>query len=119
MNSAISKVFFYNRRTVPISLRFPIPKNERDFEEMCLQLLRRHWQLPRLELYGKRGERQFGVDILDLSGETPVAAQCKLKEQGKRLTPAEIRAEVEKAMLFNPPLSKYAILTTGAVSTES
>ncbi len=104
---------------MPISLRFPIPKNEGDFEEMCLQLLRHHWRLPSLELYGKRGEHQFGVDIVDLSGETPVVAQCKLKEQGKRLSPAEIRAEVEKAILFDPPIGKYAILTTGTVSTES
>jgi len=28
-------------------------------------------------IFGKRGERQYGIDLLDLSGETPVfAAQC-------------------------------------------
>jgi glycosyltransferase involved in cell wall biosynthesis len=109
----------YNGRAVPISQNFSIPNNERDFEEMCLELLRRHWNLPGLQLYGKRGERQSGVDILDLSGETPVAAQCKLKEQGKKLSAAEIQVEVEKAISFDPRLSKYAILTTGTVSTGS
>lgn len=104
---------------MPISQRFPIPTNERDFEEMCLELLRRHWHLPGLQLFGKRGERQSGVDILDLSGEIPVAAQCKLKEQGKRLSPAEIQVEVEKAISFDTRLSRYAILTTGMVSTGS
>ena len=100
--------------------RFPIPTNDDDFERMSLELLRRHWSRPGLEVFGKRGERQFGIDILDLSGETPVyAAQCKLKEEHKSLRPAEIQAEVDEAKKFTPPLGKYAILTTGKVSTQS
>jgi hypothetical protein len=67
---------------MPIAQRFQIPANDDDFERMSLELLRRHWSRPGLEIFGKRGERQYGIDILDLSGETPVyAAQCKLKEE--------------------------------------
>jgi hypothetical protein len=103
-----------------ISQRFQIPANDDDFEQMCLELLRRHWSRPRLELFGKRGERQFGIDILDLGGETPLhAAQCKLKEEHKSLPPAEIHEEVDKAKAFVSPLGKYAILTTAKVSTQS
>ena len=105
---------------VPISQRFAIPTNDDDFEQMCLELLRRHWSRPGLELFGKRGERQFGIDILDVSGETPVyAAQCKLKEEYKSMPPTEIQAEVDQAKKFMPALGKYAILTTGKVSTQS
>ena len=95
---------------MPISQRFPIPTNDDDFERMCLALLRRHWSRPGLEIFGKRGERQYGIDILDLSGDTPVyAAQCKLREEHKSLPPSEILAEVNEAKKFATPLGKYAI----------
>jgi tetratricopeptide (TPR) repeat protein len=100
--------------------RFPIPTNDDDFERMCLQLMRSYWSRPGLELFGKRGERQYGIDILDLGGEMPIyAAQCKLKEEHKSLPPAEIQAEVDKAKQFAPPLGRYAILTTAKVSTQA
>ena len=106
--------------TVPIAQRFRIPANDDDFERMCLELLRRHWSRPGLAIFGKRGERQYGIDILDLSGATPVyAAQCKLKEEHKSLRPAEIQAEVDEAKKFTTPLGRYAILTTAKVSTHS
>jgi tetratricopeptide (TPR) repeat protein len=103
-----------------IPQRFAIPKNEDVFEELCLKLLQLYWSRPGLELFGKRGERQFGIDILDIGGQTPVyAAQCKLREEHKSLTPAEIQAEVDAAKQFQPALGKYAILTTAKVSTQA
>jgi tetratricopeptide (TPR) repeat protein len=105
---------------MPVAQRFQIPANDDEFERLCLELLRRHWSRPGLEIFGKRGERQYGIDILDLSGEAPVfAAQCKLKEEHKSLPPTEIQAEVDEAKKFATPLGKYAILTTGKVSTQS
>ncbi len=96
------------------------PTNEDVFEELCLGLLKQHWAKPRLERFGRRGERQNGVDILDLGGTLPLyAAQCKLKEEWKTLDAAEISAEVNKAKYFRPPLGYYAILTTAKVSTNS
>ncbi len=104
----------------PISQRFAIPTNDDAFEQMCLQLLRRYWSRPGLEIFGKRGERQYGIDILDVGGQTPIyAAQCKLKEEHKSLPPTEIQEEVDKAKQFTPPLGKYAILTTAKVSTQA
>lgn len=102
----------------PVSQRFSIPTNNDAFEQMCLQLLRLYWSRPRLEIFGKRGERQYGIDILDVGGEISIyAAQCKLKEEHKSLPPADIQKEVDKAKQFTPPLGKYAILTTAKVST--
>jgi tetratricopeptide (TPR) repeat protein len=104
----------------PISQRFSIPTNDDVFEEMCLQLLRLYWSRPGLEIFGKRGEHQYGIDILDVGGETPIyAAQCKLKEEHKTLPPADIQEEVDKAEQFRPPLGKYAILTTAKVSAQA
>lgn len=104
----------------PISQRFPIPRNPDDFEQLCLGLLRHHWSRPGLEIFGKRGERQFGIDILDVGGQMPIyAAQCKLREEHKSLTASEIQAEVDEAKKFTPPLGKYGILTTAKISAHS
>jgi hypothetical protein len=96
------------------------PTSDETFEELCLAILKRHWAREGLERFGKKGERQFGVDILDVLGESPLhAAQCKLKEVWKTLEPAEIRTEVDKAKLFPSKLDHYAILTSAKVSTAA
>jgi len=96
------------------------PTSEDAFEELGLSLLKRHWSRAGLERFGKRGERQFGVDILDTLGQSPLyAAQCKLKEQWKTLEPAEIQDEVNKAKSFPSKLDHYAILTSAKVSTAA
>src|ERR1043166_8673525 len=77
------------------------PESEVAFEKLSLELLKRHWSRPGLERFAKKGEEQFGVDIFDTLGESPLhAAQCKLKEQWKSLDPGEIRKEVAKAETF-------------------
>ena|SRR5215216_1840015 len=97
----------------PIPLIYPPPANEQDFEELCLQLLRVHFNRPHLELYGHRGESQDGVDIFDPSSERPiVGAQCKLHRPSKGLRPAEVHAEVVKARSFTPSLDLYIIMTS-------
>ena len=96
------------------------PESEVVFEELCLELLKLHWSRKGLERFAKKGESQYGVDIFDTLGESPeYAAQCKLKEQWKTLTPAKIRAEVEKAKTFPSKLDHYAILTTAKISGEA
>lgn len=93
------------------------PESEVAFEKLCLALLKRHWSRPGLERFAKKGEEQFGVDIFDTFGESPMyGAQCKLKEQWKSLDPGEIRDEVKKAKTFPSKLDHYAILTTGKIS---
>ena len=95
------------------------PRNEQDFEELCLKLLRAHWECPELDLYALRGQAQDGVDILDMSGQDPLrAAQCKLREEGKRLSKAEVEKEINKAKKFKTPLGRYVIMTTGKVGRE-
>jgi len=96
------------------------PESDVVFEELCLEILKKHWSRPGLERFAKKGENQYGVDIFDTLGESPeYAAQCKLKEQWKSLEPGEIRAEVEKAKTFPSKLDHYAILTTGKISGEA
>ena len=95
------------------------PKNDQDFEKLCLKLLRAYWKCPELDLYATRGQVQHGVDIIDLSGQEPLrAAQCKLHEEGKVTDETEVTGEVEKAKAFTPPLGRYVIMTTGKVGKE-
>src|ERR1051326_6899206 len=101
-------------------LTYPKPKNEQDFEELCLQLLRRHWGAPQLQLYGRRGEEQHGIDIVDSSGGIPLrAAQCKLKEDGKVLSANEVSKEVAKVKRSKLPVDVYLIMTTGKIPRET
>ncbi len=93
------------------------PESEVTFEELCLAVLKRHLKREGLERFGKKGEEQYGIDIFDTLGESPMyGAQCKLKESSKSLEPAEIRAEVKKAEAFPAKLDHYAIMTTGKIS---
>lgn len=104
----------------PISQRFPTLTDPEEFQRMCRDVLRQYWSRPGMEVFGKRGEKQYGIDILDLGGENPLyAAQCKLREDHKALSAREIQDEVDKAKTFPRLLGKYGILTTAKTSTEA
>ena len=100
-----------------IPRQFP-PINWQDFQRLALRVLQKRWQCPELELFGRPGESQYGVDILDVSGKSPLrAAQCKRYDHPP--TETEIRSEIEKAKTFPRSLDFYAILTTAKKSTTS
>lgn len=101
-------------------MRYPEPDNEHAFEEFCLVLLREHWKLPSLDRYGKRGERQQGIDLLDTGGAPALrAVQCKHHEATKALAPKELQNEVDKAKTFPEKLSEFWVLTTARKSTHA
>jgi hypothetical protein len=102
-----------------IPQQFP-PINWQDFQRLALRVLQKLWECPGLEIFARPGEDQYGVDILDLSGKTPLrGAQCKRYEPSEALTPSEIRAEVEKAKAFPTSLDFYAIVTSAKKSARS
>ena len=91
------------------------PRDEQEFERCNLVLWRCILKDETTHLYGRRGQRQHGVDILGCRNANPanlVGVQCKLKAEGKRLRDEEVRQEIEKALTFRPPLSEYVIVTT-------
>ena len=103
-----------------MSFRFSPPANEIDFELFCLRLLRRLWSCPNLERYGTRGGAQDGIDLIDTSGGSPFrAVQCKHHEGHKTIPPAEILAEVEKAIGSEFLLDEYYVLTTARKSAQT
>ncbi len=103
-----------------MSFRFPQPTNEDDFELTCLRFLRQSWKCPTLNQYGKRGERQFGIDLIDECGGIPLrAVQCKHHEPDKTIPPAEIEAEIAKMLASALPVDEYYILTTARKTTHA
>jgi|GEM_PF-474495 len=103
-----------------VAQRHAPPTGDRDFEKLCLLLLRKHWDNPELQLYGRPGQKQDGVDIVDTRGSTEFrGAQCKNHDPSVPILPAEIEAEVRKALQFRPRLKRYLILTTAKSSTEA
>jgi tetratricopeptide (TPR) repeat protein len=93
--------------------------NEDDFELLCLRYLRHEWKCPGLQRFGKRGERQFGIDLIDPTGSKPIrAAQCKHHEMDKTIPFHEVEAEIEKAKQYPIPLEEYFILTTARKTAD-
>ncbi len=96
------------------------PANEAEFERLCLALLKAAWRSHSLQLYAARGERQNGVDIVDLRpGDLHRAAQCKCHNPRKTIPPRDIKAEVAKALTFEPSLTEYWILTTAKATRHA
>lgn len=98
---------------------YPPPTDEWAFEIFSMRFLKVHWPDSEPQRYGRRGQSQQGVDIIDESGVIPLrAAQCKFKSPGHFLAEGEVTAEVEKAKQFTPAIGHYFILTTSERSTD-
>ena len=97
------------------AVQVPKPRDEQAFERCSLVLWRCILNDEGTYLYGRRGQRQHGVDIVGCrNGDLRhvVGIQCKLKGEGQLLVEEEVRIEVEKALSFRPSLAEYAIVTT-------
>ncbi|MGD0156646.1 MAG: hypothetical protein ABSB50_11135 [Terracidiphilus sp.] len=100
-------------------LRYPAPKNDDSFEEFCLDFLRAHFKLPGLQRYGRRGQRQYGIDIIDLVSPPPkFAAQCKADDPNLVFTEDRLRKLAADALRAPHKLKNYVILSTGKTSTQ-
>ena len=97
------------------SIQIPKPSDEQAFERCNVVLWRCVLNDHSAEIYGRRGQRQYGVDIVGRRNgvaDQIVGIQCKLRGADQRLTEKEVREEVRKALTFEPPLSEYFIVTT-------
>lgn len=101
--------------------QIPKPTDEQAFERASEILWRCILGDTGFTLYGRRGREQYGVDLVGFEGGDPdilVGVQCKLKSDHRKLTKNEVRDEVEKALNFQPPLSKYKVVTTAPDDPE-
>jgi tetratricopeptide (TPR) repeat protein len=104
----------------PIRTEIAPPANPGDFERLVLRLLQKHWGNPNLQLYGRLGQTQNGIDIFDPTASTPHrAAQCKRYDPSQPLKSETIERAVDDALGFLPKLNAFALITTAKQATES
>lgn len=102
-----------------IEVEIAPPANWQDFERLTLDYARRAWKDDYAERHGRQGQAQSGVDVFgnNRSSSEATGIQCKKKQNSaspsKRLTTAEIDAEVSAAKGFKPKLGRFVIATTG------
>lgn len=81
--------------------------------------MREYLKLPGLKRYGRRGQRQHGIDLIDLESPPPLnAVQCKAEDIEAVYPEKRLRAEVDKALTAPFKLKRFIILSTSKTSTE-
>jgi tetratricopeptide (TPR) repeat protein len=92
---------------------YALPRNPEEFRRLCLKLLRRHWQAPGLERFQEAGDRELGIDLLEISGrQRLLAARCDLRERREPPGLAELRRLADRAASFDLPLGHFVIAST-------
>lgn len=90
---------------------FPPPSDEQAFERLIEELARPVLNGNTVELNGRRGQTQHGVDVsVTLHTGEHVGIQCKLTT--KSLSLATVTAEVANARGYLPSLDKLIVATT-------
>lgn len=97
--------------------QWPLPAYWADFEDLCYHLAVVSGELASAQKYGRRGQRQFGVDIAGTTAGSRtewIGIQCKLHTEslGSGLTVSELHAEYKKSTCFLPSLTRWILATT-------
>jgi hypothetical protein len=83
--------------------QWPPPADWQKFERITCEIFSAEWQC-RAERHGRQGQPQRGVDVYGQPNGKAAwyGIQCKQKDSlaGTTVTPAELKAEVEKALNF-------------------
>lgn len=84
------------------------------FEYLIRAIYRNSPKYEFVELNGRSGQSQQGVDIFAREKDTGewIGIQCKCRAKGKKLSQTEIEFEIENAKNFNPQISTLYIYTT-------
>lgn len=95
--------------------RIDPPNNADLFEDFCCDLAKVYLSMPSAQRFGRSGHVQNGVDVIGMDeGGSLIGIQCKKKDLllNNELTESDVKNEIEKALKFNPPLSRYIIAST-------
>lgn len=103
----------------PRQFDIPAPSDDNFFMDLCAEIYGREWKTDTVQVNGRSGQAQAGVDVQGRPNNGPdwYGIQCKARSrQGTRkpkLSEAEIRKEVDRALGFKPAL-KHLIIATSA-----
>lgn len=102
--------------------RYNKPKNWQDFELLCANLWKSEYNCYDINLHGRLGQNQHGVDVYGYinNGSELFGIQCKGKDEynNSKITKSEIDSEITKALAFEPTLSLFIIATTSSRDEE-
>ncbi|KJS38084.1 MAG: hypothetical protein VR70_10850 [Rhodospirillaceae bacterium BRH_c57] len=87
------------------------PKSGAAFERLCCGVWEALWSC-QVEINGRNGQRQNGVDFYAQRPDGWHGVQCKAKGPHAKLSEAEVIAEMRKASGFEPPLRHFEIATS-------
>ena len=94
-------------------LNYPPPATPENFESLCLRLYGKHWDVPNLQKFGRRGNKQSGGDLIGTDSKGRLCfIQCKHREWNRKLTVPELEAEIKAAKGLDPKVDRYGITTT-------
>ncbi len=93
-----------------------IPKIDDDivFENLTKDLLNANPSFNLVNINGRSGQKQFGVDVFARKKDNLawIGVQCKVRSTNKSFTKDELLNEINQAKKFNPILSEYFLYTT-------
>lgn len=93
------------------SMKIPPPKSWEEFEEITLDACKIKWENPDLQMHGRKGQAQSGVDIFGANHLFKnIGVQCK--NYDSELTLSLIRNEIKKAETFIPKIEMFYIAVT-------
>lgn len=96
------------------SIKIPPPKSWEEFEEITLDACKLRWENPDLQMHGRRGQKQDGVDIFGANHVfSSVGVQCKNYKEPPSLE--LVHKEIVNAEKFKPGIGILYI----AVSSET
>lgn len=114
-----------NREAVidPKLKELPLNQSWELFEALCLELLNDEYALDNIRgmnIYGRAGQKQFGIDIvgLDLSSLKKVVAQCK---RYKKVNPNDISSWVDKFLDECDPdeYQEFILCTSASIQSDT
>lgn len=90
----------------------PPPDNDAEFEDLCLDLWREIWNDSNAQKYGRRGQKQKGIDISGKpnGGAERHTVQCKVRKD--KLSTEDIEADSEAAKNISPKIHDLTFATT-------
>lgn len=93
------------------SMELARPEDPAEFEKMVRDAYALKWSSPNLQVNGRRGQSQAGVDVYGEDDLGQLAGiQCKLYSKGLKLK--TVTEEIENATKFEPPIQCLYIAST-------
>ncbi|WCM59885.1 restriction endonuclease [Paenibacillus polymyxa] len=93
-------------------MRIPKTKSPEEFEKICQDVLE-HIYKRQFELYGRKGQKQDGIDLISFSEKDVFVAQCKnyISNSDSNALIEKIKKDIDSAKKEELKISKFVVMT--------